>query len=72
MAEIRAAFSGRCALGLEVPHLFRPEQDGTAVSHLQFTGRSRRVLLLNDTSHRNDGPRRDVLADAAEAADPAS
>jgi len=63
------------ALGLDIRYLFRLKQDNTAVSRVELDGQVRRVLLMNDTCHLNDGggtlAARDVLSDAAEVADPA-
>ena len=63
------------ALGLDVRYLFRLKQDNTAVNQIELDGRVRRVLLLNDTCHLNQGGQdlaaRDVLTDAADVAEPA-
>jgi len=62
-------------LGLDLRYLFRLKQDNTAVSQVELDGQVRRVLLMNDTFHLNDGggdlAARDVLTDAAEAPHPA-
>jgi alpha-ribazole phosphatase len=62
-------------LGLDLRYLFRLKQDNTAVSQIELDGSVRRVLLMNDTCHLSVGGEdlaaRDVLTDAAEAADPA-
>ena len=63
------------ALGLDVRYLFRLKQDNTAVNQIELDGRVRRVLLLNDTCHLNQGGEglvaRDVLTDGAESVEPA-
>jgi broad specificity phosphatase PhoE len=63
------------ALGLDARYLFRLKQDNTAVNQIELDGRVRRVLLLNDTCHLNQGGQdlaaRDVLTDGAEVAEPA-
>ncbi|HYL81730.1 MAG TPA: histidine phosphatase family protein [Candidatus Acidoferrum sp.] len=62
-------------LGLDLRYLFRLKQDNTAVSQIELEGSVRRVLLMNDTCHLNDGggdlTARDVLTDTAGGADPA-
>ena len=39
------------ALGLPIRHLFRIQQDNTAVSQIEIAEASRRLLRLNDTTH---------------------
>jgi len=55
-------------LGVDVRLLFRIQQDNTALSAVQLDGETRRVVLLNDTCHLQDGGAelapRDVLTDA--------
>jgi broad specificity phosphatase PhoE len=63
------------ALGLDIRYLFRLKQDNTAVNQVDLGGQVRRVLLMNDTCHLNDGRgilgEGQVLPDAAEVVDPA-
>jgi alpha-ribazole phosphatase len=60
------------ALGLDIRYLFRLSQDNTAVSQVELDGQVRRVLLMNDTCHLNDGggtlAARDTQSGAAEPA----
>ena len=62
-------------LGVDLRALFRIKQDNTAVSQIEVTAVSRRVLLVNDTCHLSQGGTdlvpRDVLIDPSEGTDPA-
>lgn len=56
-------------LGMEIRHLFRLQQDNTAVSQVELGGTTPRLLHLNDTGHLAAGgdalAARDVITDEA-------
>jgi alpha-ribazole phosphatase len=60
-------------LGLEIRSLFRIKQDNTAVNIVDVDEATRRVVLVNDTSHLAEAGAdlapRDVLTDAGDAGD---